>query len=257
MRKPSIKLIHLLLLVIAAIYLGGCAPTEFPFYDDFSDPSTLSKYRIWDEPEKDSYLIVNGRLEIKVSENQDLWGIPLGGEAPAKRGAPLVLIDAPAGDYTAEASVTATNIDSPGGPQALNTQVGLFVFRDEENWLFYGFTNLDFTDIDDEKTEFDGLMATITVNGSSSKYYEWTMEHIDSGFLKIRKVGDLYYLLWRAPTSDIWANFCTVTTTLPELESEEVGMGVKTFDFTDVLTSNVSNWGLGLFDYFQVQVGLH
>jgi len=118
MQKQSIKLIHTLLLVIAAIYLGGCA--SFPFHDDFSDPSTLSKYRIFDERQTDSYQIVNGQLKIAASENQDLWGGPaVGGGPPAKRGAPLLLIDAPAGLYTAEALVTATNTVSPGGPQAL------------------------------------------------------------------------------------------------------------------------------------------
>ena len=260
MRKQSIKLIYALLLVIALIYLGGCGPVPFPFYDDFSDPSTKSKYRIFDERQDDSEQIVNGQLEITVTENQDLWEMPIGGGPPAKRGAPLVLINAPAGDYTAEALVTATNPDSPGGPQALNTQVGLFAFRDIENWLFYGFTNHDFTDIDDKKTEFDGLMVTVTHNGSSSIRHQYTIGNIDSAFLKLRKVempsgADHFDLWWRTSKSDTWIFFATAAFS-PEHGTEEVGMGVKTFDLGVVVGDD--EWvGLGLFDEFRVQVGIH
>lgn len=254
MQKQSIKLIHTLLLVIAAIYLGGCA--TFPFHDDFSDPSTLSKYRIFDERQTDSYQIVNGQLKITASENQDLWGGPaVGGGPPAKRGAPLLLIDAPAGLYTAEALVTATNTVSPGGPQALNTQVGLFVFRDINNWMFYGFTNHDFT-IDGETTAGDGLIAIVTYNGESLIHHQWVDEpDEDALYLRLKKYGTSdfdtrYELKYKANQSDPWTAFAwTIHFPNPSAASEEVGMGVKTFDLSG---AGVSNPGLGLFDEFIV-----
>lgn len=251
MRKQSMKLVQVSLLVIAAIYLGGCSDPDFPFFDDFSASTLSPRYREWDEDVNDTCTPVNEKLEIRVAENQDLWGIPMGGEGPPKRGAPLLLINAPAGEYRAEALVTATNTDSPGGPQALNTQVGLFVFRDEENWLFFGFTNLDFTDIDGNKPEFDGLMLTNTTDGKSSVVQEWKMENMDSAYLRITRTETIINFDYRPVDDDSWKTFGS-TGFVPIQGTEEVGMGVKTFDFRDTLTSNVSNWGLGLFDNFRV-----
>ncbi len=256
MRKKAMKLVQVSLLVIAAIYLGGCGPVPFPFYDDFSDPTTLTKYHIFDEKLDDNEQIVNGQLEIWVKENQDLWGKHIGGGPPAKRGAPLVLIDAPSGSYQAEALVTATNPDSPGGPQALNTQVGLFVFIDTYHWLFYGFTNIDFTDIDGNTNQFDGLMMTETVDGVSEKKWQIPLEN-DSMYLRLRKLEtqggqDSVRLWWRYPKSDIWNQVGTVyLQPMSVVGTEEVGMGVKTFDFGVVVGDGA--WvGLGLFDDFRV-----
>ena len=250
MRIRLVASIYTLLTVLTVFFLGGC--TTFPFHDEFTDPSNLSEYRVFDERQVDSYQIVNGQLKITASENQDLWGGPTGG-GPLKRGAPLLLIDAPAGLYTAEALVTATNIGSPGGPQALNTQVGLFVFRDIDNWMFYGFTNHDFT-IGGTRTQGDGLIATVTHNGSSLIHHQWpNAPGIDSAFLRLKKYktpsGDFFELKYRASASDPWIVFANTIHFSPHHGTEEVGMGVKTFDLAG---AGVSNLGLGIFDEFLV-----
>jgi hypothetical protein len=247
----------------AAIWVGGCPQITYPFRDDFAAPPIKCQYRKFDERQKDSYQIVNGQLNITASEKQDLWGGPaVGGGPPAKRGAPLLLIDAPSGAYTVEALVTATNTVSPGGPQAVNTQVGLYVFRDINNWLFYGFTNHDFSI--DGKT-MDGLIATGTIDGESLIHHQWedipgwdTPYDGDALYLRIWKYTNVtpvtsilrYELQYKANKAEKWITFATIRIfPNPNRVSEEVGMGVKTFDLSG---DHVSNLGLGIFDDFIV-----
>ena len=202
---------------------------------------------------------MNGQLNITASENQDLWGGPtVGGGPSAKRGAPLLLIDAPAERYTAEAMVTATNTVSPGGPQALNTQVGLYVFRDINNWMFFGLTNHDFS-IDGNSTVADGLIATVTLDGESYILHQWMSPIEDVLFLKLTKMyhhhpggiaGSYYKLEFKANRGDPWKPFAhDIPLHNPNAVSEEVGMGVKTLDLSG---DGVSNPGLGIFDEFLV-----
>lgn len=165
------------------------------------------------------------------------------------------MVDAPTAYYEAEAFVTATNTVSPGGPQALNTQVGLFVFRDIDNWMFFGLTNHDFT-IDGQKTVGDGLIATVTYNGNSLIHHQWVDEpDEDALYLKLKKYGTSdfdtrYELKYKVDQNDSWIPFAwTIHFPNPNASSEEVGMGVKTFDLAG---AGVSNMGLGLFDDFRV-----
>ena len=245
-----------LFLLTVVVVLAGCppksrrvsTPVALPFHDDFSDPSTLSKYRIFDERLTDEYEIANGKLKIRANEKQDLWGGYTGGN-PRKRGAPLLLIEAPDDSYSVEAFVTATNTSSPDGPQALNTQVGLFVFRDIDNWLFWGFTNHEFgTD-----TVGDGFIATLTHEGNSTIVFQWVDEpEFDAAILRLRKIvgpaGDRFQLSYRANATDPWILLGSVPFT-PDHGTEEVGLGVKTFDLSDW---EVSNMGLGFFDDFRI-----
>ncbi|MCP4609238.1 MAG: DUF1349 domain-containing protein [Planctomycetes bacterium] len=238
----------------AAIWVGGCPPVTYPWYDDFAAPPIKCQYRRFDERRKDSYQIVNGQLHITASENQDLWDGPaVGGGPAARRGAPLLLIDAPAGLYTAQVKITATNTVSPGGAQALNTQVGLFVFRDINNWMFFGLTNHDFS-IDGGSIVADGLIATLTENGKSMIYHQWVEPDEDVLFLRLNKVftgvDAQYELKFKTNQAGPWLIFAhTVNFSNPHATSEEVGMGVKTFDLSG---AGVSNPGLGIFDDFLV-----
>ncbi|MCW3987412.1 MAG: hypothetical protein NWE87_03760, partial [Candidatus Bathyarchaeota archaeon] len=64
------------------------------------------------------------------------------------------------------------------------------MFRDINNWLFYGFTNHDFT-IGGTRTKFDGLIETVTNNGNFYIAYQYQVNVRDSAFLRItRSDGD-------------------------------------------------------------------
>lgn len=252
MKKISEIVKSCLLVGVAVVFLGGCDPVSYPYQDTFDNPATMSKYRQFDQRTTDSYEIMDGHLVITATENQDLWGPTV---PDAKRGAPLLLLPAPNEYYVAEAHVTATNTSSPGGAQALNTQVGLFVFRDEENWLFYGFTNHNFT-IDGETTVGDGLIAVVTYNGESSIHHQWVDEpDEDALYLRLKKYGTSdfdtrYELKYKANQGDPWIAFAwTIHFPNPDAVSEEVGMGVKTFFLNG---AGVTNPGLGYFDNFAV-----
>ena len=254
MRKQLITSTDILLLVIPVFFLGCGCPTSYPFHDDFTSEfeNFRCEYRMFDQGHEDSYQKLDGQLKITASENQDLWGRAVTG-GPIKRGAPLLLINAPEGRYRVEALVTATNTDSSDGPQALNTQVGLFVFQDVENWLFYGFTNHEFY-TDETETPGDGLIVTVTSRGISRISYGPTGNDFDSAFLRLDKTStgnnSRFQFRYRINENDPWIYWASeILFKDPGRRGEEVGMGVKTFNLSG---SGVSNMGLGLFDEFLV-----
>jgi hypothetical protein len=223
------------------------------FVDDFSNPANLSLYQKFDQQQVDSYKIANGHLEIAASPKQDLW------EGQYKRGAPLLLIDpVTSGDnvYEVQAIVTAA---STNGPQAVNTQVGLFAFWDVRNWVFWGFTNHDFT-FDGVRTTFDGLIMTVTCGGSSSIVLQWpSPRDVDSGIFKMIR-GLRHYgtgtvtdftCAFRADRNSPWLFTGNIMGChFPDpFTVEKVGMGVKTFNLSG---AGVENEGLGIFDKFAV-----
>lgn len=102
----------------------------------------------------------------------------------------------------------------------------------------------------------DGLIATVTYNGESSIHHLWVDEpDEDALYLKLKQYGTSdfdtrYELKYKVNRNDDWIAFAwTIFLPNPDAVSEEVGMGVKTFDLAG---AGVSNMGLGLFDDFRV-----
>ncbi|GAB4410776.1 MAG: hypothetical protein OHK0032_06550 [Thermodesulfovibrionales bacterium] len=199
------------------------------FLDTFSAGPLGSGYRWFDEEAPDSYSLVDepGYLRIEAGYGQDLWG-----GAPVKTGAPLLLRPAPGGDYWVETFVRA---DDPGEEvlhepmpypaQPINTQMGLFVFQDVDNWIFFGLTYHDFT-IGDTRVQRDGLIVTVTENGVSSIVEENNIL-ADFMFLRIERQGDNWKFYWKTEHIHGWSLLTTINLALTD---HEVGIGVKTFD---------------------------
>jgi regulation of enolase protein 1 (concanavalin A-like superfamily) len=171
-------------------------------------------------------------LVIEAKEKQDLWG-----NSSKKAGAPLLLRPAPTGDFSFETYVETWKQDP-------NTQAGLFVFKDEGNWLFFGLTLHDYS-VKGTKIQGDGLIATITRNGESSVLAEKVLAE-DYAFLRIERWGPEWKLFWKLQHDDSWSPLTSVNLALSDYE---VGMGVKTFD---IEPSGSEYPGEALFDYFAV-----
>ncbi len=194
-----------------------CQAPSPPFCDRFTRDGYLRcSYRWFDEGKSDSYEIKDGHLKISVSRGEDLWG-----GVPLKRGAPLMLHPAPAGNYVVESLVDSEW--SPGSYPRINTQVGLFVFEDVENWLFFGFTF--HRSQAGTLSDGNGLIITSTIGDSSR------IEHYEDfgppliGTLKIEKSGNLWRFYVKAGSS--WNQ--VGPSVQVSLGNHEVGMGAKSF----------------------------
>jgi hypothetical protein len=223
-----------LLLVSFVVITSGCGGTYF--LDTFSTDQLSSGYRWFDEGVPDSYSLTakHGWLGINAGVRQDLWG-----GIPLKRGAPLLLRPAPEGDYKVDTFVSASPLGAPSQP--VNTQIGLFVFQDVNNWLFFGLTNHDFS----TPYTTNGLMVTKTVGGASSIVAGSGLAE-DFVFLRIKKDGDEWKFYWKLQHDDAWNLLTTVK--LP-LKGHEVGMGVKTFDLDPPSATNSCQ---AYFDFFSI-----
>lgn len=201
------------------------------FLDTFSSEPLDPDYHWFDEGNPDVKKVEDGYLEIEAGVWQDLWG-----GSPYKRGAPLLLYPAPGGDYQVE---TFVRVD-PGtsSPQPKNTQMGLFVFQDVNNWIFFGLTNHDFDDI-----QGDGLIVTTTINNNSSIKIEKPLDE-DFAFLKIERRGNKWSCYWKLQYDDSWEHLTTITV---NLEAHEVGLGLKTLDVSP------PNSGKANFDFFLIE----
>lgn len=207
--------------------------TTIYFFDSFSSNQTRSGYRFFDEGARDGYSAVNGWLRIDAGRGQDLWG-------DGKRGAPLLLRPAPTGDYGVETFVSADPVGAPSQP--INTQIGLFVYQDFSNWIFFGLTNHDFS-IGGTRSQGDGVIVTLTQNGRSSIQRQQNLTQ-DALFLRIQRLRDTWYFYCSLQYDAPWSLLTTVN--LP-LANHEVGMGVKTFDLTQLFGPCRGN-----FDYLLV-----
>ena len=227
----------------AACYVPG----RLYFIDTFSKPGLLgSDYEVVDDDKDDQYFVAGGddfygHLRIQAAKYQDLWG-----GNPPRTGAPLVLHDVPSGYYSVETFVSADPLLEYGAKpsQSLNTQMGLFVFQDADNWIFFGLTNHDFTE-GDTHIEGDGLIITSTVNGVSSVL---TLEKYDEDyvFLKIESGGDhLWRFSWKRENGEPW-NYMWMMH--QQIREPRVGMGVKTLD----VFPNPGYPGYANFDYFLI-----
>jgi len=210
------------------------------FLDTFNNPYVLqSGYNWFDEENPDTYDLVEGYLRIEAGAFQDLWGGP-----PLKRGAPIMFRTAPEGNYYAETFVSA----DPAGKlfyelpsQGVNTQIGLFVFQDINNWIFFGLTNHD---IPDESG--DGLIVTLTEDDNSSIVEKNSLQLTDYAFLKIVRDGNIWKFYWKLNHSDAWHLLTTVSFAISS--NHEIGMGVKTLDVDLPISHGVAN-----FDYFLIK----
>lgn len=242
------RIARCLLLVSFIVIIVGCGSKirfrdTFPldyggkilFLDTFSTNTLHSGYRWFDEDDPDTYnlTVKPGWLRIEAGVCQDLW------EETWKRGAPLLLRPAPEGDYMVETFVSASPLGNPSQP--VNTQIGLFVFQDINNWLFFGFTKHDFS----TPYTTDGLMVTKTIGGISSIV---TGSNVikDYAFLLIDKRGYNFKFAWKPHQDDMWILLTTVSLVL---EDHEVGMGVKTFDLDP---PSATNPGQANFDFFRI-----
>lgn len=197
----------------------------------------------FDEEESDEFEVNDGYLTITATPGQDLWG-----GSPRKRGAPLLLHSTPSGDYTVQTYVSSdppsyTANSARELTQPLNTQMGLFIFENDTNWIFFGLTNHDFT-IGGERIRRDGLIVTKTDNNVSTIEAEESMSS-DSVFLKIKKEGSNWKFYWRRQNGEAWHNLATIPMTMGP---HNVGMGVKTFDFSPHLYGPATAY----FDYFMI-----
>lgn len=203
------------------------------FLDTFSQGAIDPIYRRFDEGNADEYRIEDGHLKIITGLHEDLWG-----GTPIKRGAPLLLYQAPEGDYEVETFVRSRQI---GHPWLLpNTQMGLFIFHDINNWIFFGLNKHDFT-INGARSRGEGLMVTYTNDDYSHILTQHSIAE-DFAFLKIKKIGNNVELYWKKQNGENW-NFL-VGFSLPAEGRHEVGMGVKTFGY---------NGTYGYFDYFSIK----
>lgn len=203
------------------------------FFQDFFSGSLDSSYHQFPEASSDRYTIVDGYLKITAPMGQDLWG-----GVPLKRGAPLLLHAAPGGDYEVESNVES---QKPANViPRINTQVGLFIFEDVENWLFFGFTF--HSSQAGALPQGHGLIVTSTRNDSSRIVHYEDYGPPLNGTLKIVKSGTLWRFYVKAGNS--WIPF-GVSLNAP-LGNHEAGMGAKSF-----------KWGgsaaFAYFDYFIIR----
>lgn len=192
-----------------------CKASSPPFCDRFARDGYLrDSYRWFDEGRADTYQISGGQLQITAGMGQDLWG-------ELKRGAPLMLHPAPEGNYAVESFVDSEW--SPGSYPRTNTQVGLFVFENVENWLFFGFTF--HRSQGGTLPDGNGLIITSTIGNSSRVVYYEDFGPPLIGTLKIEKSGNLWRFYvksgssWNQVGPPVQASF----------GCHEVGMGVKSF----------------------------
>ena len=203
--------------VEVAHLLKKMVPSDFGqiyFQDMFSTNVLNSEYREFPEGSSERYGIENGRLAIIAPMGQDLWG-----GVPLKRGAPLLLHTAPTGDYGVECTVDAT---WGGVAQRINTQVGLFVFEDVKNWLFFGFTH--HSSQQGAGPQGGGLIITQTIGDNSKIRHLEDFPPMTSAKLGIERAGNYwrFYIKlgsWKQVGPEIFGHF----------GSHEVGMGVKSF----------------------------
>ena len=201
------------------------------FLDTFSTEVLSAGYTWFDQDKPDAHSLTSGWLGICANKGQDLWG-----GLPIKRGAPLMLRTAPNENYWAETFVVACDEDSCDDnnswvksaarclqkpSQAINTQVGLFVFQDVSNWMFFGLTNHDFSG-----SVGDGLIVTKTSSDVNSIVAQNTLTE-DFAFLKVEKYGNNWGFYWKLYHDDAWS---LLTTTDLILSDHQIGMGVKTLD---------------------------
>ena len=219
--------------------MTGCAQRKIIFLDTFSTDQFSAGYRWFDEENPDSHNLTDepGWLRIIAGPRQDLW------HEFGKRGAPLMLRPAPANDFAADSFVSASPLANPSQP--INTQIGLFVFKEDKqdgnhDFLFFGLTRQD---INTPFTQ-NGLFVTKTTGGASSMVAGHTMAE-DAVFLRIERVGNQWKFYWKLLNDDTW-NLLTTINNLP-LSSFEVGMGVKTFDLDPPSAINSCQ---GNFDFF-------
>lgn len=210
--RITAKTVQIAIPCVLVLLLTGCATL---FVDPFSgnlDPG----YRFFDEGRSDSYLISGGQLSITASRREDLWG-----GVPIKRGAPLMLRPAPAEDYEVECYVDSEW--SPGAYPRINTQVGLFVFEDVENWLFFGFTF--HRSQGGTLSDGNGLIITSTIGDASRIVHYEDFGPPLIGTLKIEKSGNSWRFYVKAGSS--WNQFGPPLRAA--LGNHEVGMGAKSF----------------------------
>lgn len=188
----------------------------------------------------DTYSLTDGWLKIRAGIGQDLWG-----GTPPKRGAPIMLYKAPAGNYTLETFVTADQIGTPSQPP--NTQMGLFALQDINNWIFFGLTNHDFT-VEGSISQGDGLIVTLTED-NHSRVVELMPFEPDLAYLRIEKSGSRWEFSWKEEAGDSWSPL-TSFETIRTYTNEEVGMGVKTFDIPFGESRNPCTAN---FDYFLIE----
>lgn len=220
---------------------ASCTPQEDTiFVDTFSSDKLGGNYEWLNETpigDDDWHRLNSGHLQIHAGLGQDLWG-----GYPVKKGAPMLLRQAPEGNYSAETLVRADLITDPKQP--INTQIGLFVYQDQKNWIFFGLTNHDFT-IDGSIIKGDGLIVTTTISDVSWIVAEQALSR-DQVFLKVERVGNQWRFLWKPQHAESWT---LITTTEASFGRHRVGMGSKSFDFQHPqlygpVTAN--------FDYFMI-----
>jgi len=211
--EKEVLMSRLLILSFVWLLFVGC---RYYFHDPFSTDDYFDPgWRQFDEGRPDRYEIRDGWLRITASRGEDLWG-----GMPRKRGAPLLLHTAPSGDYEVECIVDARW--GPDTPQYINTQVGLFVFQDLQNWLFFGFTYHSHTP--GPLPEGDGLIVT-AVREDVAEIEEYNNFAPDNATLKIVKSGNWWRFYfkrngsWHQVGSQVFATF----------GAHEVGLGVKSF----------------------------
>ena len=235
--------VHKMVYDICSSSNPACNTGKLHFIDTFSNVGPPgSDYTIFDEDNKDIYFLPEkdeyGYLRIEADKRQDLWG-----GTPPKTGAPLVLHDAPAGGYYSVETFVSADPTDPTPSQALNTQMGLFVFQDVDNWIFFGLTNHNFT-IGSTHYQADGLIVTLTKNGKSSIATIKSFKE-DFVFLKIDHRADLWRFSWKRENGDPWHNMWSIFITLKE---HKVGIGLKTLD----LFPQPGYPGQANFDYFLI-----
>ena len=205
------RIASLFLFLLCLFLLAGCNEIFDHFSTDgFLDPS----YRWFDNPPPDSYEVSGGMLHITANAGQDLWG-----GVPLKRGAPIMLHNTPPGDYEVECMLDSWH---GGAMKQNNTQVGLFVFKDVENWLFFGFTK--HSNQGGSLPAGDGLIVTSTIN-DESQIVEYQAQPRDDASFKIAKNGNDFRFYVKLLY--VWEQVGPVVTA--NLGTHEVGMAVKSF----------------------------
>jgi Carboxypeptidase regulatory-like domain len=239
----------------------ACATSELYFIDTFSGDTFSSgqlsnEYDIFDEGTKDSYVVTTGSpheygyLRIEAHEGQNLWY--------GTSGAPLVLHDVPVlknsfDFYSVEAFVSADPLPGLNAEaqnvvplQSPNTEMGLFVFQNVDNWIFFGLARHEFT-IGNTNFHQDGLILTLTKNGTSSIVAIDPIAVDDFVFLKIDHRADgLWRFSWKRENGEPWDNWWVIP--YLDLKNHKVGMGVKTLEKFQPLSSGHAN-----FDYFLIR----
>lgn len=223
----------------------GCTKKQIVHLNTFSTSHLSAGYHFvndatYDESgNPDKYFLNVGHLHIKAGKRQDMWG--------GSGRAPLMLRPVPKGDYRVETFVNAH-------PQPINTQAGIFVFEDMNNWFFFGLTNHSFT-LADGLHQGNGLMLTKTEGGNSTPMpipgasdtdYPTHILKMDLVHLRIDKKGDSWKCYWKLHADDAWNHLTTMSFALGD---HEVGMGVKTLS---IAPGGVENECTAKFDYLSI-----